>query len=92
MLHGTCWYALRVRAPQRKKYKEEVKALEKGESEFSEIFHMDFSQIQEENCTFIQNMIIVVYQKDPNTGCLHHCYWHYVAESPSITNDTGCKE
>ena len=34
-------------------------------------------------------MIIVVYQRDPNTGSLHHFYRHYVAESSSITNDTG---
>ena len=50
---------------------------------------MDFSKIQGDNCTFIQDMIIVVYQRDPNTGHLHHFYRHYVAESSSITNDTG---
>ena len=84
-----CQEHVRIGDEQRKQYQEEVKTLENGESEFDKIFHMDFSQIQGDNCTFIQDMIIVVYQRDPNTGHLHHFYRHYVAESSSITNDTG---
>ena len=84
-----CQEHVRIRDEQRKQYGEEVKALENGESEWGEIWNMDFSKIQGDNCTFIHDMIIVVYQRDLNTGRLHHFYRHYVAESSSITNDTG---
>ena len=34
-------------------------------------------------------MTLVVYQRNSNTGELHHFYWHYVAETTDINNDTG---
>ena len=38
---------------------------------------------------FCRQKIRVSPQRDPTTGRLHHFYRHYVAESYSITNDTG---
>ena len=77
-----------VKNEQRKQYRADIAALEAGTSEFSEVFHMDFSQIQGDTCAFIHDMILVVYTRHP-TGGLHHFYRHYVARSSSISNDTG---
>ena len=84
-----CLVHFTVMKQQKAQYKADLAALKAGTSKFKEVFHMDFSQIQEDNCVFINDMILVVYQRDLNTGELHHFYQHYVAETTDINNDTG---
>ena len=75
---------------QRQQYNQELEDLRQGTSPYTEILHMDFSQLQLDNCVFLQDMIVVVKYPDPNNpGKLVHFYRHYVAETTSINNDTG---
>ena len=78
-----------IRYVQRQKFTEELKDLEAGKSLYTEIMLMDFTQLQLDNCLFIQDMIMVVYYCNSITGKLQHYYRHFVAEDDSISNDVG---